>query len=158
MIFIKIILLNIIIEDFFQDVINYGINSFVVDIVEEYNNDITNIELKNNESKYILQYNSINPKIGYNLRLDIDGKYICNDSTHILKSEQLKEQWSNSIRDNHSNTMKNYWKNNTDRKVQQSKIMSKALTKYVYNIYLNDELIKKHIYFAELSELGLNLL
>lgn len=139
---------------FLQDIIDNGIKSFVVDIIEEYNNDITNTELKNNETKYILQYNSINPKIGYNLRLDIDGKYICNNSTRILKSEQLKEQWSNGIRDKHSNIMKNYWKNNTNRKIQQSKVMSKALTKYVYNIYLNNELIKEHIYFAELSKLG----
>ena len=139
---------------FAQDIINYGIDSFIVDIVEEYNNDITNIELKNNETKYILQYNSIDSKIGYNLRLDLDGKYICNNSTRILKSEQLKEQWSNGIRNNHSNIMKNYWKNNHDRKIQQSKIMSKALTKYVYNVYLNDKLIKEHICFAELTKLG----
>ena len=139
---------------FLQDIIDNGIKSFTVDIIEEYNNDITNTELKNNETKYILQYNSINPKIGYNLRLDIDGKYICNNSTRILKSEQLKEQWSNGIRDKHSNIMKNYWKNNTNRKIQQSKVMSKALTKYVSNIYLNNELIKEHIYFAELSKLG----
>lgn len=139
---------------FLQDIINYGIKSFVVDIIEEYNNDITSVELKNNETKYILQYNSVNPKIGYNLRLDLDGKYICNDSTRILKSEQLKEQWSSGVRANHSNAMKDYWKNNNDRKLQQSKVMSKALTKYVYNIYLDDKLIKKHIYFAELSKLG----
>lgn len=139
---------------FLQDIINYGINSFIVEIIEEYPTDINAVELKNNETKYILQYNSIDSKIGYNLRLDLDGKYICNDSTRILKSEQLKEQWVNGIRNNHSNTMKNYWKNNIDRKVQQSKIMSKALTKYVYTIYLNDKLIKEHICFSELSKLG----
>lgn len=32
----------------------------------------------------IIQYDSINPNIGYNLRLDINGKYICNNSTRIL--------------------------------------------------------------------------
>lgn len=139
---------------FLQDIINYGIDSFIIEVIEEYPNNITNIELKNNETKYILQYDSINSKIGYNLRLDLDGKYICNNSTRILKSKQLKEQWADGIRSNHSNIMKNYWKNNTDRKVQQSKVMSKALTKYVYNIYLNDKIIKEHIYFNELSKLG----
>lgn len=140
---------------FLQDIINYGIKSFVVDIIEEYNNDITNVELKNNETKYILQYNSVNPKIGYNLRLDLDGKYICNDSTRILKSNQLKQQWSEGIRNNHSNVMKDYWKNNQDRKNKQSKIMSKALTKYVYNVYLDNKLIKEHILYSELSSMGL---
>lgn len=139
---------------FFQDIINYGINSFIVDIIEEYNCNITDNELKNNESKYIIKYDSINPKIGYNLRLDINGKYICNNSTKILKSEQLKIQWENGIRDNHANIMKEYWKNNIDRKIQQSKIMSKNLTKYIYNIYLNDKIIKEHIYYNELAELG----
>lgn len=140
---------------FLQDIINYGINSFIVDIIEEYDNDITNIELKNNETKYILQYDSINPNIGYNLRLDIDGKYICNNSTRILKSNQLKQQWSEGIRNNHSNIMKDYWKNNQDRKNKQSKIMSKALTKYVYNVYLDNKLIKEHILYSELSSMGL---
>ena len=85
-------------REFLQDIISYGINSFIVDIIEKYDKNISNIELKNNESKYIIQYNSINPNIGYNLRLDINGKYICNNSTRILKSKQLKQQWKSRSR------------------------------------------------------------
>lgn len=140
---------------FLNDIITFGINSFKIEIIEEYNNDIDNILLKNNESKYIIKYNSIDKTIGYNIRLDIDGKYICNNSTRVLKSKQLKNQWNNGIRDNHSNIMKDYWKNNSNRKEQQSKVMSKALTKYLYNIYLNGTLIKEHISFKELDDFGL---
>lgn len=142
---------------FLQDIMIYGLISFEVEILEEYNSSISDIELKNNETNYILKYNTNNPEIGYNLRLDIDGKYICNDSTRILKSKQLKQQWSNGIRSNHSNKMKDYWKNNQDRKQHQSKVMSKALTKYVYNIYLDDKLIKKHILYSEIEKCNLDI-
>lgn len=142
-------------REFLQDIISYGINSFIVDIIEKYDKNISNIELKNNESKYIIQYDSINPNIGYNLRLDINGKYICNNSTRILKSKQLKQQWNNGIRSNHSNIMKEYWKNNTNRKNQQSKFFSDILTQYVYNIYKENVLIKEHIYYKELVDIGL---
>lgn len=140
---------------FLKDIINYGINSFIVEILEEYDYNINSVDLKNNETKFILKYNTNNPKIGYNIRLDVNGKYICNISTRILKSEQLKQQWRNGIRNNHSNIMKKYWNNNIERKAKQSKIMSNNLTKYVYNVYFNNKLIKEHIYFAELSKLGL---
>lgn len=74
---------------FYNDLIKYGINNFNVEILEEIDSNITNKELKNKETKYILKYDSINPKIGYNLRLDVNGKYICNNSTKLIKSYKL---------------------------------------------------------------------
>ena len=91
---------------FLKDIITYGINSFIVEIIEEYEYNINTTYLKNKESEYILQYDSINPEIGYNLRLDIDGKYICNSSTKSLKSEQVKAQWAFGIRSGHSDKLK----------------------------------------------------
>ena len=140
---------------FLQDVVDFGLFSFTVDIIEEFNENITDKELKNKETEYILKFNSINPSIGYNIRLDVDGKYICNDSTRDLKSKQLKEQWSKGVRKNHSNLMKEYWKNNADRREKQGGLFSKYLTKYVYNIYKNNELIKEHILYTELVDMGL---
>jgi group I intron endonuclease len=141
---------------FLEDIINYGLNSFVVDIIEEYTNKITDIELKNNESKYILQYNSINPEIGYNIRLDIDGKYICNDSTKKLKSEQLKFQWQVGIRDSHSDKMSNYWTNNEDRRMQQANVMRKVLTKYVYNVLdAHNNIVYNNLTYNQLAYKGL---
>lgn len=143
-------------KTFYEDILKYGINSFIVSIVETFDN-ISNVELKNKESYYIKLYDSINPNIGYNLRLDIDGKYIVNESTRLLKRKQTTEQWKNGIRDNHSNKLKDYWKNNDERKKQQSKIMHDNLTKYVYNIYdINNNLLYNNIDYNKLVELNYN--
>ncbi len=51
--------------------------------------------------------------------------------------------------------MKEYWKNNINRRNQQSKFFSDILTQYVYNIYKENILIKEHIYYKELVDIGL---
>ena len=141
-------------REFLNDIINYGINSFIVDIIEEFDS-ITNIELKNKETNYIIKYNSNNPNIGYNIRLDINGKYICANSTKYLKSTQTKEQWVKGIRDSHSNTMKEYWKDNQERKDNQSNVMKKALTRFNYNVYnMKNEIIYSNIDYKQLNSLG----
>lgn len=141
---------------FLDDIIKYGINSFNIEIIEKFNNDITNMELKNNESKYIIEFNSINPNIGYNLRLDINGKYICNDLTKQLKSKQLSEQWNSGIRDSHSDKMKNYWEDNETRRLDQADIMRRNLTKYLYNVKdAHNNIIYANLTYNELAAKGL---
>lgn len=141
---------------FLDDIIKYGIDSFNIEIIEKFNNDITNMELKNNESKYIIEFNSTNPNIGYNLRLDINGKYICNDLTKQLKSKQLSEQWNSGIRDSHSDKMKNYWENNETRRLDQANIMRKNLTKYLYNVKdVHNNIIYANLTYNELATKGL---
>ena len=140
---------------FYNDLIKYGINNFNVEILEEIDSNITNKELKNKETKYILKYNSINPKIGYNLRLDVNDKYICNNSTKLIKKLQTKQQWLEGIRDTHSDTMKNYWKDNTKRREQQSKIMTNNLSKYLYNVYnINKVKIYSLLTYKQLKDIG----
>lgn len=119
---------------FYNDLIKYGINNFNI---------------------YILKYDSINPKIGYNLRLDVNGKYICNNSTKLIKKLQTKQQWLEGIRDTHSDTMKNYWKDNTKRREQQSKIMTNNLSKYLYNVYnINKVKIYSLLTYKQLKDIG----
>lgn len=141
----------------YDDIIKYGIESFVVDIIEQFDS-IDNITLKNKESEYIIKYNSIDSNIGYNLRLDINGKYICNDKTRELKREQLKEQWLNGVRDNHSNKMINNWLHVPEsRRMQQAEVMRKNLTKYYYNVYdLNMNLIQSNLTYGDLKLKGLH--
>lgn len=119
---------------FYNDLIKYGINNFNI---------------------YILKYDSINPKIGYNLRLNVNGKYICNNSTKLIKKLQTKQQWLEGIRDTHSDTMKNYWKDNTKRREQQSKIMTNNLSKYLYNVYnINKVKIYSLLTYKQLKDIG----
>ena len=142
---------------FLQDILLYGINVLDIDILEEFDENITDIELKNKETKYITQYNSIDINIGYNIRLDFNGKYICNLSTKTLKQEQLKEQWANGIRDNHTNVMKNYWKNTFKEELLYENLTYRELADIIGNNFTscfyqkekimnkdNKSIIKKH--------------
>lgn len=140
----------------YKDIIKYGTDDFEFEIVEKFNN-ITDIELKNKETNYIIHYKSNNPNIGYNIRLDIDGKCITSQATIELKRQQTKEQWDSGLRDEHSNKMKDYWNNvSNDRKEQQRNIMKRNLTKYVYTFYdaNTNELIYDKITYEEVKKLG----
>lgn len=128
---------------FYNDLIKYGIDKFNVDIVEIFE-DISNIELKNKETYYMNLYNSLDRNIGYNIRQDVDGQCICSKETKELKRKQTIEHWELGLHNNHSNKMKDYWKNNNDRRIQQSIIMSNCKTKYVYSIYNIETKEEKH--------------
>ena len=65
-------------------------------------------------------YDSINPNKGYNIRQDIDGHCICADSTREIKRKQTSEQWKLGLRAGHSDKLKNYWKDNYDRRKQKN--------------------------------------
>lgn len=97
-------------------------------------------------------FNSLDSNIGYNIRQDIDGKYVCANSTKEIKRLQTFEQWHNGIRDNHSIKMQNYWKDNNTRKLQQSSIMSKNKTKYKYTIInkSTNKVIKQDVGYTDL--------
>lgn len=119
---------------FYDDLIKYGISNFDVEILETFDN-ISNIELKNKETQYMNLYNSLDRNIGYNIRQDANGNYICSDTTKTLKKEQTKEHWKLGLHKNHAELMKQYWENNNERRFQQSVFMSTKKTKYVYSIY-----------------------
>lgn len=138
-------------KDFYDDLIKYGIMFFTVEIVEQFD-DISAIELKNKETYYMNLFNSLDNNIGYNIRQDINGKYICANSTKEIKRLQTSEQWQNGIRDSHSVKMQNYWKDNDTRRLQQSSIMSKNKTKYKYTITNKStkEIIKQDVGYTDL--------
>lgn len=136
---------------FYEDVLKYGIKSFTIDIVETYT-IISDKELKNKETYYMNLYDSLNPNKGYNIRQDIDGRYICAESTREIKRMQTKAQWSSGVRVNHSGKMKDYWCDNYARKEAQAKLLSKIKTKFVYSItnIKTNEVIKENIDYKDL--------
>lgn len=138
-------------KSFYNDLIKYGIMFFTVEIVEQFD-DISAIELKNKETYYMNHFNSLDSNIGYNIRQDINGKYVCANSTKEIKRLQTSEQWQNGIRDGHSVKMQNYWKDNDTRRLQQSSIMSKNKTKYKYTITNKStkEIIKQDVGYTDL--------
>ena len=106
--------------------IKYGFDSFKFEVVEFCDLE----EIANRELHWILQFNSLNKEIGYNIRLDSSTGMITHPETSIKISNRLKEEWASGVRDGHSDKIKESWKSR-DRD-EQSRIMSKALTKYKY--------------------------
>lgn len=140
-------------KEFLDDLVKYGLINFTFEILEQFDN-ISDIELKNKETEYIYKYDTLNN--GYNIRIDIDGKYICNNSTKEKLKLQITSQWDSGRRNNHSNKMQNYWNNTSEqRRTQQSEIMTKNLTKYSYDIYKNNEIIIKNGNYQDLVRLNL---
>jgi len=138
-------------KTFYNDLIEYGLKSFRVNIVESFTN-IGDEELKNKETYYMNLFESLNPDKGYNIRQDIDGHCVCAESTKEIKRMQTKEQWASGIRIGHSNKMKTYWSNNYSRKAKQSKLLSDIKTKFVYTIINNKtkEVIKDNVDYKDL--------
>ena len=135
----------------------YGVNNFDYYVIESFE-ICENIEqiLSEKELYWMNELNTLNPEKGYNLRFDSDGKCFCSDETKEKISNRLKNEWENGIRDEHSDKMKEYWKNNDERKIKQSQIMSKNKTKYYYIIYNPDgTLITNNGNYSTLKELGL---
>ena len=111
----------------------YGRDSFEYFVLEYLNMDEKIVAER--ELYWMKIYDSLNKNKGYNLRSDSDSQMIIHESTSKKISERLKKEWSEGIRKNHSKKLSDNWKKNPERKKEQSSIMSKNLTKYIYNLY-----------------------
>jgi group I intron endonuclease len=137
----------------------YGEDNFEYYIVEKFDEKDPKILeklLSDRELYWMIELNSLDREKGYNLRYDSQGKCFCSEETSIKISNRLKKEWEEGIRDGHSDKLKEYWKNNNERKEQQSKIMSKNKTKYSYIIYdPNGNLITENGDYTMLKKLNL---
>lgn len=135
----------------------YGEDNFEYYIVEKFD-VVENIELilSERELYWMKELDSLNQEKGYNLRWDSQGKCYCSDETREKIGKRAKKDWQNGCHDNHSDKLKEYWKNNNDRKKQQSQLMSKIKTKWIYTIYdPNGNLITENGDYTLLKELNL---
>lgn len=136
----------------------YGSDNFEYYLVEKFNIDDPNLEklLAEKELYWMKELNSLDPNKGYNLRWDSEGKCFCSDETSKKIGKRAKKDWERGCHDDHSEKLKTYWKDNKDRKLQQSKLMSKIKTKWTYIIYDPDgNLITENGNYALLKELNL---
>ena len=136
----------------------YGEDNFEYYIVEKFEDSLENLEevLAEKELYWMKELDSLNRDKGYNLRWDSQGKCYCSNETREKIGKRAKKDWENGSHDNHSNKLKEYWKNNEERKLQQSKIMSKNKTKWIYTIYDPDgNLITDNGTYSTLKELNL---
>lgn len=135
---------------------HYGLDNFKYYIVEEFIQD-ENLEenLKIRELYWMKELNTLDRKFGYNLRYDSEGKCFCSQETKDKISKRAKKDWENGSHKDHSKKLKEYWNDNTARKESQSKLLSEIKQKYVYDIYLNDELLYENADYSILTKLSL---
>ena len=140
----------------------FGIENFDYYIVDKLDESLEcnelDILLKEKELFWMKKLDSLNREKGYNLRYDSDGKCFCSKETSQKISNRLKKEWESGIRDGHSDKLKDYWQNcGEDRKKQQSMILKKNKTKWIYTIYDPDgNLITTEGDYNKLKELGLH--
>lgn len=135
----------------------YGFDNFECYLLESID-QCDNIEelLSEKELSWMLELDSLNPDKGYNLRYDSQGKCYCSQETLEKISKRVKFEWESGIRSQHPEKMRDYWKNNSERKEQQRKIMSKNKTKYTYTIYKNGQLITDSGTYKTLKSLNID--
>lgn len=102
------------------------------------------------------KYNSLNSDFGYNLRSDSDSKMIVHKRTRKKISDRVLNDWKNGCHKDHNIKLSKYWKNaSSERKKEQSEIMSKNLTKYKYKIFNLENLFIEECNYRRLKELKL---
>lgn len=125
----------------------YGFDEFEFSVIEYCGID----SQKDRELYWMGVFNSSKRDKGYNLRLDSDGGMIAHNLTREKISNRLKKEWASGVRDSHSEKLRVAW-GNRDRDAQ-SRLMSKTLTKYKYEVYFNEEPIT--MFYSDLVENGL---
>lgn len=141
--------------------INKSLYKEIVDNYKEFDVSIVEIidlekdNLLERETFWINMLETINPNKGYNLRRDTLNGMITHISTSEKISNNLKEQWNKGLRKEHSSKLNAYWSKNPSRRREQSKIMSKNLTKYIYKIYDLDMNLIEECSYSRLKELKL---
>lgn len=138
-----------------NSVLKHGIENFDYYVIEYTLND-DNI-LSERELHWMKQLESLKREKGYNLRWDSETKCYCSDETKKKISERVKNEFKTGIRtvEKVSEQMKEVWKDNDERKENQSNLLSKLKTKYKYQLYKDDEFIEECDY-KRLKELGLS--
>ena len=136
----------------------YGDENFEYYLVERFDESLENLEniLSERELYWMKELDSLNREKGYNLRWDSQGKCYCSDETKEKIGKRAKKDWENGCHANHSDKLKEYWKDNTERRKQQSKLMSETKTKWIYTIYDPEgNLITDNGNYNTLKDLGI---
>jgi len=145
---------NICENEYLQNSFNkYGKESFDYSILEICNDEDI---VSKKELFWMKKLNSLDRNFGYNLRSDSDSKMIVHKLTSLKISKRLKKEWSLGIRKDHGKKLSNNWNKTPNRKIEQSKIMSKNLTKYHYFIINKLDISKDLIMnYQDLINMGL---
>ena len=129
--------------------LKYGFDNFEFEVVEFCSLE----QCSEKEINWMIEFDTTNKEVGYNLRMDSSTGMVTHELTSKKISERLRDEWSKGIRKNHGAKLKASWEFR-DRD-EQSKLMSKTLTKYVYDLYYEDR-EEIGILYKELRDRGLS--
>ena len=129
--------------------LKYGFDNFEFEVVEFCSLE----QCSEKELNWMIEFDTTNKEVGYNLRMDSSTGMIMHELTSKKISERLRDEWSKGVRKNHGAKLKASWEFR-DRD-EQSKLMSKTLTKYVYDLYYEDR-EEIGILYKELRDRGLS--
>ena len=90
------------------------------------------LKLSEKELFWMNHYRSFNRENGYNLRVDEDGLMKTHPLTSEKISNRLKHEWGCGIRCEHSEKLKESWLRGDRDRDEQSRRLTKILTKYLY--------------------------
>lgn len=121
----------------------HGVENFRMSIIEECDESV----LSTRELHWMTTLDSLGDN-GYNLRSDTDQGMVVHPKTSKRITDRLKSEWASGLRDGHSDKLKESWllRNRDD----QSALMSKTLTKWMYKIDDGEP-----IAYKELADMGL---
>jgi len=128
----------------------YGIDNFEASILEYCEIE----KLKELELRYMILYKSTDRNFGYNLRLDSSTGMMCHELTKEKISARLRKEWSEGVRDGHSEKLKKSWESSI-RRDEQRKMFSKILQKYEYKLSTLDNIFIESVDYSKLRELKL---
>lgn len=134
----------------FNAISKVGITEFEFFVLEFCDHE----KLTERELHWMDKLNSCNRNHGYNLRRDSSGGMITANETSNKISSNLKRQWSEGLRDNHSEKMKQSWSSNDFRKTEQSNLLRKIKTRYTY-LVINPDGIPSIQNYQGLVKMGL---
>lgn len=129
--------------------LKYGFDNFEFEVVEFCSLE----QCSEKELNWMIEFDTTNKEVGYNLRMDSSTGMITHELTSRKISERLKSEWDSGVRKEHGAKLKASWEFR-DRD-EQSKLMTKNLTKYVYDLYYTD-CEEIGVLYKELQERGLS--
>lgn len=115
--------------------VKHGFEMFIFSVIEEIGIE----ECAARELYWIEFYDATNKEFGYNLRMDSSSGMIVHPDTSLKISNRLRQEWESGRRDGHSDKMRESWC--ARDKSNQSDVMTRNLTKYIYGVYLDHEVV-----------------
>lgn len=136
-------------EYFRNSVKKYGVECFKYYVLEE----CTIPETSERELYWMDTLGTTNRDKGFNLRRDSSTGMVTSKETSLKISERLKREWSQGLRDGHSEKLKKRWAEDPERVERQGRMFTKYKTKYYY-IIETDGVVESGLSYKDLKIRG----